>query len=111
MFNDLLIFLKRINNSIPTENSKPASPIMKKLVETKVKSSLIPPHNTVYTYNVIQVISLYNSILKKFSILITNPNILNQKKKFQKFNHVCIIFIYNSINSFCTYANLFSKKL
>jgi hypothetical protein len=44
---DLLIFLNNINNNIPIENSKPAKPIIKKLVDNKFKSSLLAPHKIV----------------------------------------------------------------
>jgi cobalamin biosynthesis Co2+ chelatase CbiK len=86
---DLFIFLNKIIKRIPIENSKAAKPIMNKLVEINVRSSFIEPLKIVYTYNVNQVISEYNNSLKKFSILTIKPIIVNQKKKFQKFIHVC----------------------
>lgn len=88
-FIDLLIFLKMIIIKIPTENSNAAKPIINKLVDNKVKSSLIAPIKTVYVYNVNHVISEYNNNLKKFSIFTTKPINVNQKKKFQKLIQVC----------------------
>lgn len=44
--NDWLKFLKFIINKKPIENSNPAKPNKKKLIENKVRSSFIPPINT-----------------------------------------------------------------
>jgi hypothetical protein len=57
MSKDLFIFLNKISNIIPTENSKAANPIIKKLVDIKFKSSFIEPVSIVYTYKVNHVIS------------------------------------------------------
>lgn len=86
---DLFMFLNKIIKSIPIENSKAAKPIMNKLVESKFKSSFVAPKSIVYAYNVNQVISEYNNNLKKFSMFITKPKSVSQKKKFQKFIQVC----------------------
>ena len=86
---DLFTFLNRIIRSIPIENSSAANPIINKLVDINVKSSLLAPHTIVYIYKVNHVISEKSSNLKKFSIFTINPIKDNQKKKFQKFIQVC----------------------
>jgi hypothetical protein len=54
---DLLKFLKFIINKKPIENSNPANPSKKKLMENKVKSSFIPPINTEQQYKTNHTIS------------------------------------------------------
>lgn len=78
-----------INNK-PIENSKEASPSIKKLVDNKVNSSIETPKTKTYVYKETQLISEKNSKFKKLLGFKQNPAILIQIIIFQKFIQVNI---------------------
>jgi hypothetical protein len=83
--NDFLKFLNKITMIKPIQNSKPAKPSKKKVVDVKVTSSLILPTIATYTYNITHIISEYKIIVNKFFEFNKNIKEENQNKNVQKF--------------------------
>ena len=87
----ILKFLKRINISIPIENSNPANANKKKDIEYKFISSFKLPLNIEIIYNVTHIISEKSKIAKKLVLLKIKTVKDNQNKEFQKTNHDSIL--------------------
>ena len=80
---ELLLNLNNISIKNPKENSNPAIPKIKKVIETKLISSLILPNNIAKQYKTNHIISEKSNKEIKFIWLNKNPTITNQKIKFQ----------------------------
>ena len=94
MFVVLKIFLKKIINTKPIENSTLAIVInISERAYIWTSSTVIPTIN-VYTYNVSQIISLVTNNLIKFVVFKKNKIHENQNKTNQKFRIDCITIIY-----------------
>ena len=112
-FNDSFKFLYKIDNNIPIENSKPATPNIKKDMLNKVISQYTAPSKTPKVYNTIQINSDKNRIDIKFFGFKAIRIIRNQKTRDQKDNHVNILKFkyYNSTTSFFKVITWFSNIL
>lgn len=89
-FKDSFKFLYNIESKIPRENSKPATPKIKKETLNKVISQYIAPNKTARVYSVIQTNSDINNIDIKFLGLKDIINIINQNVIDQNEIHVNI---------------------
>lgn len=89
-FKDSLTFLYKIESSIPSENSNPAIPKIKKDVLNKVISLYIAPNKIDIVYKVIQTSSDINNIDIKFFGFKTIKVINSQKIIDQKVNQINI---------------------
>jgi len=78
-----LVFLKSNSIKKPIENSKPATPKIKKELVDEFKSSHINPTNIERLYNTIHINSEKKINIIKFVWLKRNPNSINQNIKFQ----------------------------
>lgn len=85
----ILKFLKRTNNSIPIENSKPAKANKKKEIEYRFKSSIRLPLNIDIIYNITQTNSEKSKTDKKLNLLKKKIIKEIQKIEFQKINQDC----------------------
>lgn len=77
-FNDSFKFLYNIDNKIPNENSKPATPKIKKEILNNVISQYTAPNNTDNVYKIIHTNSDINKIDIKFFGL---RDIINKKNQ------------------------------
>lgn len=94
--------MNKIINKKPRHNSTLARAKIKKLKEILSVSSFIAPQKIVKQYKISQTISEYKIKFKKLKVLNKKQKKLIQKKKVQKWSHVCILLIYyNSTVSFC----------
>jgi hypothetical protein len=75
--------LKRIIIKNPTENSKPATPKIKKVMERGVMSSFTAPIVDKRQYRISQTISEKRINDIKLVLFIIKPEILTQNSKFQ----------------------------
>lgn len=74
----------------PIQNSKPAKASKKKLVDVRIKSSLMVPTTDTYVYKITHIISEYKIIVIKFFEFNKNIKVVNQNKNVQKLTQVNI---------------------
>ena len=89
-FKDSFKFLYNIESKIPKENSKPATPKIKKEMLKSVISQYTAPNKTARVYNTIQISSDMNNIDIKFLGLKDIISIINQNVTDQNEIHVKI---------------------
>ena len=79
----MFVVLNNSNNKSPKENSNPAIPNNKKVIETIFISSFVVPNKIAKQYRTNQAISEKKIKVIKFVWLNKNPIKTNQKIKFQ----------------------------
>jgi hypothetical protein len=77
----------------PIQNSKPARANKKKVVDNKVRSSLMVPTIATYVYKTTHTISEYNIIVKRFLEFNRNIKDDSQNRKVQKLTQFTIKYI------------------